>query len=755
LTEATVYTQLHQFIGTPAYMSPEQAEMSSLDIDTRSDIYSLGVLLYELLAGTTPFDGKELMSLGIDAIRKTIREKEPVRPSTRLATLQRDELTTAAKRRAVEAPRLIHLLKGDLDWIVMKCLEKDRTRRYETANGLVTDLKRHLNNEPVLARPPSKLYELQKTVRRHKFGFAAAAMLVLVLAVGVTLASWQAVRATRAKAQAEVEKQRALRVAGFLQQMLGTANPEASKSPDYTVRAMLEDLAPAIDAQFSDNPEVAAGLHTTIGKAYWNMQQFAKAKTQLTRALELQAVASGTNSANYAEALVNYAETVIQFGSDDPEWDKREAYLSRALAIYHERGIRGYPVIHALWASQVIFDDVGKGDRIETLVAEAQAEARQSPGTNYWELPAMNNGLLTAKIAAGKYVEAEKIARETIADNTRMFGPDYIQTAWANIRLSQALLPQDKYAEALKAAEQGNAIMRKRISPDQGWYGYSLSCVFNTLYAAWRSRAMTNQFSAAEQLEQSETLFQERLETKPLSPDDASDPVNVAKRDVPQFPALYLELANELTVAGRTNEAAECRRKTTALLELLENQSRTNAGILDTLAAAYAQVGNFEKAVATQKEAIALLPKGQTNALLAQGLSLYQSSIPYRDHNSLANEVLSLLQAGRFAEAEPLARACLALREKLIPDDWRTFNAQSMLGGILMGQKKYTEAGPQLLTGYEGLNKRKDRMFAEGARNHLTEAIQRLVQFHQATGQTDKAAEWTKTLEAANSPASK
>ncbi len=168
LTDATVYTQLHQFIGTPAYMSPEQAEMSGLDIDTRSDIYSLGVLLYELLTGRTPFDPKELMAGGIDGMRRTIREKEPVRPSTRLATLQGEELTTTAKRRGAEAPRLIHLLKGDLDWIVMKCLEKDRARRYETANGLAADLKRHLNNEPVLARPPSAAYRLQKAWRRHK-----------------------------------------------------------------------------------------------------------------------------------------------------------------------------------------------------------------------------------------------------------------------------------------------------------------------------------------------------------------------------------------------------------------------------------------------------------------------------------------------------------------------------------------------------------------------------------------------------------
>src|SRR6266571_2913670 len=199
LTEKNLHTQLIQFIGTPAYMSPEQAEMSGLDIDTRSDIYSLGVLLYELLTGKTPFDGKKLVGAGLDEIRRIIREQEPARPSTRISTLTAEEQTTLARRRQVELPRLVHLLKGDLDWIVMKCLEKDRVRRYETANGLAADLKRHLNNEPVVARPPSTAYRIQKAIRRHKLAFVAAAAVSLALSIGVAVSTLQAVRATRAE----------------------------------------------------------------------------------------------------------------------------------------------------------------------------------------------------------------------------------------------------------------------------------------------------------------------------------------------------------------------------------------------------------------------------------------------------------------------------------------------------------------------------------------------------------------------------
>ncbi len=252
LTDATVYTQLHQFIGTPAYMSPEQAEMSGLDIDTRSDIYSLGVLLYELLAGSTPFDAQELMSQGIDQMRKTIREKEPMRPSTRFATLKGEDLTTTAKRRSADKAKLMHQLKGDLDWIVMKCLEKDRTRRYETATGLAADLKRHLNNEPVVARPPSTAYRIQKAIRRNKISFAAGAIVFGALLLGIIATTWQAVRANHAKhealaarhqAEANEDKAVAAQANEIRQRQLAdTARGQA----EGLVSFMIQDLQPSL-----------------------------------------------------------------------------------------------------------------------------------------------------------------------------------------------------------------------------------------------------------------------------------------------------------------------------------------------------------------------------------------------------------------------------------------------------------------------------------------------------------------------------
>jgi serine/threonine protein kinase/tetratricopeptide (TPR) repeat protein len=204
LTDRTIYTNFAQMIGTPLYMSPEQAEMSGLDIDTRSDIYSLGVLLYELLTGSTPLAKKRVAAAAYDEIRRLIREEEPPKPSTRLSSS--DSLASIAAQRHTEPAKLSKLVRGDLDWITMKALEKDRTRRYETANGLAREIQRYLADEVVEARPPSARYRLHKFLRKHRAGALTAAAFVALLLAGVALSTWQAVRAMRAEAEAVAER---------------------------------------------------------------------------------------------------------------------------------------------------------------------------------------------------------------------------------------------------------------------------------------------------------------------------------------------------------------------------------------------------------------------------------------------------------------------------------------------------------------------------------------------------------------------
>jgi len=198
LTEHTLFTAFEQFIGTPVYMSPEQAEMNSVEIDPRSDIYSLGVLLYELLTGQRPFDANSLAQSGVDEIRRQIREAEPQKPSTRWRTLTGAEQTSAADLRGTAPATLSVLLRGDLDWIVMRCLEKDRARRYESVSALIADLQRHQRHEPVVARPPSPAYVFGKFVRRHRVAVSASAAVVFALAVGATVSVWQMRRANAA-----------------------------------------------------------------------------------------------------------------------------------------------------------------------------------------------------------------------------------------------------------------------------------------------------------------------------------------------------------------------------------------------------------------------------------------------------------------------------------------------------------------------------------------------------------------------------
>lgn len=210
-TGKTLFTRFNQLIGTPAYMSPEQAGLGGLDVDTRSDIYALGVLLYELLTGRTPFSNEVLLKAGLDPVLRIIRESDPPKPSTQLSTLSQADLQVIAQRRGSEPAKLNRLVRGDLDWIVMKCLEKDRSRRYETANGLAVDINRHLINEPVVARPPGNLYRLRKLVLRQKLAFTAASAVAIALLIGLGVSTWMFFKESAARQHAVAAEQNEVR----------------------------------------------------------------------------------------------------------------------------------------------------------------------------------------------------------------------------------------------------------------------------------------------------------------------------------------------------------------------------------------------------------------------------------------------------------------------------------------------------------------------------------------------------------------
>jgi eukaryotic-like serine/threonine-protein kinase len=472
LTDKTLFTAFHQFIGTPAYMSPEQAEMSELGIDTRSDIYSLGVLLYELLTGQTPFDQKELLAAGLDAMRRIIREKEPARPSTRLSTMLEDELTTVASHRQTDAPKLMHLLRGDLDWIVIKSLEKDRARRYETANGLGRDVERYLADEPIMARPPSNLYRFQKSVQRNKLAFMAVGAVAAALALGLVLSMTEAIRAkqaereqSRLRQQAEAEQQKArtetakaTAISDFLQQSLQSANPDEIKGADYSMRNLLDDFSSGLDNRFKDQPEVEAAMRETIGKAYYRLSAPDKAQPHLERALLLRRRIPGGDE-QVAETLL--ACSWASFGLQ--QCAKGESQAREALDIYRKHGTIGQPVIAAFLALQRNLLGEDRGVDAEAVTEEASTVARKSTGVEFPELATMIHGLAEVRIHQSRFAEAEILAQEAVTMECRLRGQGHLETGWALLTLGSALRGEQKLDAAESADRQALNIFRRQF----------------------------------------------------------------------------------------------------------------------------------------------------------------------------------------------------------------------------------------------------------------------------------------------------
>ncbi len=479
LTDGTFFTQFEQMVGTPLYMSPEQAELTSLDIDTRSDIYSLGVLLYELLTGRTPIDTATMARAGMDEIRRIIREVDPPRPSARVKTLDGNELTTAAKRRHTEAAKLPGALRGDLDWIVMKCLEKDRKRRYDTANGLAADLKRHLANEIVSARPPTAAYLVGKLVRRHR-GLVGAALAVLIaLCAGLIASLWLYRREVLAREhaiaeehKAEVASAKSAEAARFLKEMLQSVGPSVARGRDTVLlREILDKAAERVGTKLRAQPEVEAEMRTTLGEVYLQLADYGHAEMMMHEALALTRQIFDDGHGEVATAMGNLGRTLLERG----KWDEAETQMRGALAIQRRvLGAEHLDVASTLSALASVRFEQHQWDDAEKLAREALGMRKRLAAPES-VVPAASLAQVAEIIGnRRKLDEAERLIREALQIFAKCSGADDMATLDTRSRLASILTSQGKFAEAAD-------IYREVLATKRRLYGENHPSIAGTL----------------------------------------------------------------------------------------------------------------------------------------------------------------------------------------------------------------------------------------------------------------------------------
>ncbi len=772
LTDRTLFTVFEQFIGTPAYMSPEQAGGTTSDIDTRSDIYSLGVLLHELLAGCTPVEFPPLAQAGVVEIRRRICEAEFPRPSARLLSLTPAALAATAETRRVTPPVLVQLLRSDLDWVVLRCLEKDRARRYPTVNGLARDIERHLAGETVSARPPTAAYVLRKFIRRHRTGVLAGGAVVLALLAGLTASTMlylrekaallRALEAEQASAslrrlaeagetKARTEAARSAQIARFMQQMLGGVAPARAQGRDTSLlREILDETVQRLDSGLKAEPEVEADLRETLGNVYLGLGEATRAaamyratlalrrqlagKDDLTVAAALNNLgdalhleANGHEDACYQEALgiqrkilgnqhLKVAETLTKLGLAfvPVRMDEAKAALTEALAI--EEGRPDTP------ATQTVVTLVSLGEmfrrsndwvRAEATFRRILAIIQRNPEAGDLQLARDRTlwGLGTVQWMRGHLPEAESTFRELLALDKTILNEGNPRTGQTLNQLGNVLYQQHRFPEAEAVQREQVELSRRLVAREPANHSYEtdLSQALNHLGDVL---AREGKDAAAEPVLQ-EAVAMRRTRTSPKGRGELAG-------------SLFL-LGDSLLHQGKLAGAEAAFREALGLeKELLDWRGYYIAsGLIRTLRLE----GKEREVDETWAELLALsrnepVEAGRTSSGI---FTLATISV--------------MLAEGQAALAESTARENLARAENLPPRDWRRFATHSLLGGALARQQKFAEAEPWLLSGCAGLQECRETIPPGGGRL-LVFAFDGLEQLYAAWNKPEQAAEW-------------
>jgi tetratricopeptide (TPR) repeat protein len=672
-------------IGTPEYMSPEQAEPGRLDVDTRSDVYSLGVLLYEMLTSATPLGPVKLPADGKPA-SPGARGDEPLPPSTRAGT-----------------PSWRRQIRGDLDWIVLKALERDRERRYETADGLAQDVLRHLADEPVLARPPSRAYRLRKFVRKHRGAVLATALTLLALLGGIAgttvgmlrawdaeadavtarkaeseqlrqveiqrdLATANAEAARKAQASAREEEETTAAVLDFvLRQVFAAARPKGLENglgPNVTVREAVNAAEPKIARAFAGRPLVEASVRTVLGGTYEYLGEAEEAVRQHTEALRL-----------------------------------REKHLGPD----HQLTVAAMSNVGNSYCSATRFNDaVGM---LEAALKKCPASGARADADT---LTIMNN-LGRAYYRLGRPAEAIRVLEHVRAGSRSMFGPDHLRTLATMNNLSEAYRRAGRLADAITVLKETLPRCRSSLGKD-----HSLTlAVMNNLSDFYRS---------AGRFREAAPLFHSVLERA----------VQVFGPDHPHVLATMFNLGQTYCALGQFAEAVEWHEKALAgRKKKLPHGHYDVFRSLNGLAEAYIGAGRNVEAGRLIEERLELA-KGDPRATKAWPALLTGAGRQF-------------IQAGQFIQAERVLKEALALREKSERDDWTTSNTRALLGLALLGQQRFDEAQPLLLTGYEGM-KQQEAKIPPAQRRPLADAGGRIVELYERWGRPAEADRWRKKL---------
>jgi serine/threonine protein kinase len=731
LTERTLFTHYGAMVGTLEYMSPEQAEMSALGADTRTDIYSLGVLLYELLTGSTPLSHKRLKGAAFGEVLRMIREEVAPRPSTRLSESGK-ALASISAQRHMEPAKLTKLVRGELDWIVMKCLEKDRNRRYEAAKDFAADVQRYLNDETVLACSPSAGYRLRKFVRRNSRPVLAASLVVLALLAGIVGTTWGMIRAEqerwnalsaqyaeeeraegerRAKEEAQTRLAQIEKGTEILASVFRDLDPNTAEKEGVTLRALLckrlGEAAQQLEGEAVGDPLVVARLQHVLGISLHELGHLKQAEVVLLNACRTQERLLG---ADHLETVASKHDLAMLYRAQG-KYALAEALYQEVLAVRTAKLGADHP--DTLTTQQHLaleYHSQRKYALAETLSKEVLAIRTAKLGADHPDTLTSQHRLALLYRSQEKYALAETLCKGVLAVRTAKLGADNLDTVASKHLLAALYRAQRKYALAETLCKEVLAVRTAKLGADHP----------DTLTSQHHLALL---YGSMKKLDLSIPLLEVTLKLRKA----------ILDPDHPDTLGTQLDLGVNYCDAGRFADAI-------ALLEEVHQKGP------------HPHMGTTRNALLT-----AYLRAGKTTEATALVTEAVQAARQWFPANSpelaadLAEVGQTLLETKAYAAAEPLLRESLSLGEQKVPDAWDTHNARSLLGGALLGQEKYADAEPLLLQGYAGMKERAVKIPPESGsweQGRLTTAVERLAQLYDAWDKPDEAAKWRKDLEA-------